>query len=81
MECYYKKRIYKDCDEDLVEVQEVIDGYVLVQRGLINKEKLHIPKYQAKSYDDSILRFRISENKIKSKYISDLPPPQSSFTK
>ena len=68
-------------DEDLGEVQEVTDGYVLVQRGLINKEKFYIPQDQAESYDGSVLRFRISENEIKSKFMSDLPPPQSSFTK
>ena len=68
-------------DEDLGEVQDVTDGYVLVQRGLINKEKFYIPQDQAESYDGSVLRFRISENEIKSKYMSDLPPPQSSFTK
>jgi hypothetical protein len=68
-------------NEDLGEVQEVTDGYILVQRGLINKEKFYIPQDQAESYDGSILRFRISENEVMSKYMSDLPPPQSSFTK
>jgi hypothetical protein len=31
-------------DEDLGEVQEVGDTYVLVQKGLINKEKYYIPQ-------------------------------------
>ena len=68
-------------DEDLGEVQEVTDGYVLVQRGMINKEKFYIPQDQAKSYDGSVLIFGISEDNIKSKYMSDMPPPPSSFTK
>ena len=67
-------------NEDL-EVQEVTGGYVLVQRGIINKEKFYIPLDQAKSYDCSVPIFGISEDDIKSKYMSDMPPPQSSFTK
>ncbi|MGN6709876.1 MAG: YsnF/AvaK domain-containing protein [Candidatus Nitrosocosmicus sp.] len=68
-------------NEDLGEVQEVTDGYVLVQKGLINKEKFYIPLDQAKSYDGSVLLFGISEDEIKSRYMSDLPPPPQSFTK
>jgi len=33
------------------------------------------------SYDGSVLRFTISEDDIKSRYMSDMPPPPSSFTK
>ena len=68
-------------NEDLGEVQEVADDYVLVQRGLINKEKFYIPQSEAESYDGFIVIFRISEEEIINKYKSDLPPPPSSFTK
>jgi hypothetical protein len=40
------------------------DGYVLTQRGIINKEKFYIPQDQLQRYDDSVLRFRISEYEI-----------------
>jgi uncharacterized protein (TIGR02271 family) len=76
-----KKEARASNDEDLGEVQEVTDGYVLVQRGMINKEKFYIPQDQVESYDGSVLRFTISEDEIKSKYMSDIPPPPSSFTK
>jgi len=76
-----KKEARASNDEDLGEVQEVTDGYVLVQRGMINKEKFYIPQDQVESYDGSVLRFTISEDEIKSKYMSDMPPPPSSFTK
>ena len=61
-------------DEDLGEVQEVGDTYVLVQKGLINKEKFYIPQNEVESYDGDILRFRLSEEDIKSKYLRDSPP-------
>jgi hypothetical protein len=38
-------------DEDLGEVHEVGDTYVLVQKGLINKEKYYIPQNEVESYD------------------------------
>ncbi len=58
-------------NEDLGEVQEVTDGYVLVQRGVIDKEKFSIPQDQAESYDGAILRFRISEDEIIKEYALD----------
>src|SRR4051812_7908324 len=78
-----KKESRGSNDEDLGEVQEVTDGYVLVQRGMINKEKFYIPQDQAESYGGSVLRFRISEDEIINKYMSDIPPSssQSSQTK
>ena len=53
-------------DEDLGEVQEVQGNYVLVQKGIINKEKFYIPKDQAESYDGDVLRFRIFSGRLKS---------------
>jgi uncharacterized protein (TIGR02271 family) len=55
-------------DEDLGEVQEVTGDYVLVQRGIINKEKFYIPRDQAESYDGDVLRFKITEEEILDKY-------------
>jgi uncharacterized protein (TIGR02271 family) len=51
-------------DEDLGEVQEVQGNYVLVQKGMINKEKFYIPKDQAESYDGDVLKFRFSEQDL-----------------
>jgi uncharacterized protein (TIGR02271 family) len=64
-------------DEDLGEVQEVRDTYVLVQKGLINKEKFYIPQDKVESYDGTVLRFKISEEDARSQYLGDLPPTLS----
>jgi uncharacterized protein (TIGR02271 family) len=65
-------------DEDLGEVQEVGENYVLVQRGIINKEKFYIPRDLVESYDGDVLRFSISEEDAKSRFLGDYP---SSSTK
>ena len=56
------------------EVQEVHEDYVLVQRGMVSKKKFYIPKDQAESYDGHTLRFRISEEEAKSRFMGDYPP-------
>jgi uncharacterized protein (TIGR02271 family) len=72
-----KKEARGSDDEDLGEVQEVGPNYVLVQKGMINKEKFYIPKDMADSYDGTVLHFRISEEDAKSRYMRDTPPPPS----
>jgi len=72
-----KKEVRGKNDEDLGEVQEVRDTYVLVQKGLINKERFYIPRDKVESYDGTILRFKISEEDARSEYLGDLPPPLS----
>src|ERR1051325_1279244 len=70
-----KKEARGNGDEDLGEVQEVGENYVLVQRGMINKDKFYIPKDQVESYDGDVLRFSISEEEAKSRFLGDSPPP------
>jgi len=70
-----KKEARGSNDEDLGEVQEVGQDYVLVQRGMINKDKFYIPKDVVESYDGDVLRFSISEEDAKSRFLGDSPPP------
>jgi uncharacterized protein (TIGR02271 family) len=51
-------------DEDFGEVQDIQGNYVLIQKGIIDKEKFYIPKDQAESYDGDVLRFRISKEDL-----------------
>ena len=69
-------------NEDLGEVQEVTQDYVLVEKGIINKEKFYIPRDLAVGYNGTILIFSISEEEAKNKYLRDSPPvfSQKQFT-
>jgi uncharacterized protein (TIGR02271 family) len=73
-----KKEARGKNDEDLGKVQEVGDTYVLVQKGLISKERFYIPQSEVEGYDGDVLRFKISEDDIRSKYLGDMPPSVSS---
>lgn len=46
----------------------------MVQKGVINKEKFYVPQNEVESYDGNILRFKLSEEEIKSKYLGDSLP-------
>ena len=61
-------------NEDLGEVQEVTQDYVLVEKGVINKEKFYIPRDLAVGYNGTILIFNIAAEEAKSKYLRDSPP-------
>lgn len=74
-----KKEARDKNDEDLGEVQEVGDTYVLVQKGLINKERFYIPQDEVESYDGEVLRFKLSEDEIRNKYLGDVDPSVSSI--
>ena len=61
-------------DEDLGEVREVTQDYVMVQKGLINKEKLYIPRDLAIGYNGTILIFNITAEEAKNKFLRDSEP-------
>ena len=65
-------------DEDLGEVQDVQSNYVIIEKGMIDKEKFYIPKDQVESYDGNALKFRFSDSEL-SKY-QDEPSTQEDET-
>ncbi len=54
--------------ENLGVVKHVEEGYVLIQRGSLDKENFYIPQDKAADYDGTIVRFSISEEEMKSQY-------------
>ena len=73
-----KKEARGKNDEDLGEVQEVQSNYVIIEKGMIDKEKFYIPKDQVESYDGNALKFRFSDSEL-SKY-QDEPSTQEDET-
>jgi uncharacterized protein (TIGR02271 family) len=75
-----KKEARGSDDEDLGEVQETGQDYVLVQKGMINKEKFYIPKNMVESYDGSVLRFSLAKDEVKSRFMRDSPPTDNEYS-
>ena len=73
-----KKEARGSDDEDFGEVQDVSNGYVFVQKGIIDKEKFFIPQDKVESYDGDVLRFGISYDEALSTYQGESYPASSS---
>ncbi len=61
--------------EALGEVKEVNDTEVTIEKGLIDKSTLCIPKELVKDYDGHTLRFKITEEDAKNRFAKDKPNP------
>jgi hypothetical protein len=44
---------------------------------VINKDKFYIPKDMVESYDGDVIRFSITEEDAKSRFMRDYPPSSS----
>lgn len=68
-------------DGDLGEVQDIGQTYIVTQKGTINREKFFLPKYLVQGYDGDVLRFRISEDEARNKFVRDTPPSAQDYSK
>jgi hypothetical protein len=59
--------------EALGEVKEVNDTEVTIEKGLIDKATLCIPKELVKDYDGHTLRFKITEEDARNRFAMDKP--------
>src|ERR1043165_5184108 len=55
-------------DLDLGEVQEVSNGLILTQKGIVNKEIFSFPINLVESFDGNVLKVRISEEDATNKF-------------
>lgn len=72
-----KKEARGTNNDNLGEVQEVTQDYILVQKGIISKEKLYIPRDFVLGYNGTILLFSISAEEAKIKFLRDSSHPFS----
>jgi uncharacterized protein (TIGR02271 family) len=76
-----KKEARGKNDEDLGEVQEIGDEYVLTQKGMVSKEKFYIPKYLVEGYDGDKLYFKVTEEEAKNSFVRDSAPASKEYSK
>ncbi|MBA3283867.1 MAG: YsnF/AvaK domain-containing protein [Nitrosopumilus sp.] len=50
--------------EDLGEVLEVGDSFIITQKGIINKKRYYLPKKSVTSFDGSVLRLNMTNNDL-----------------
>ena len=50
--------------EDLGEVSEVGNSFIVTQKGIINKKRYYVPKKSVTSFDGSVLRLNMTNNDL-----------------
>jgi uncharacterized protein (TIGR02271 family) len=75
-----KKEARGTNDDDLGEVQDIGQTYVVTQKGMLSKEKFFLPKYLVEGYDGDVLRFRVSKEEARSKFVRDTPPTEQDYS-
>jgi uncharacterized protein (TIGR02271 family) len=75
-----KKEARGTNDDNLGEVQDIGQTYVMTQKGTFSKEKFFLPKYLIEGYDGNVLRFRISKEEARSKFVRDVPPTAEDYS-
>jgi uncharacterized protein (TIGR02271 family) len=76
-----KKEARGTNDSDLGEVQEIGQTYVLTKKGTLGKERFYLPKYLVEGYNGDVLRFRITTDEARSKFVRDTPPSAQEYSR
>ena len=63
------KKVKTNDDQDVGEIKEVAQNYIRLEKGIVNKDKLWIPKYLADAYDGKVLWLIISSEDLTKGYI------------
>jgi hypothetical protein len=75
-----KKEARGNDDDNLGEVQEIGETYVLTQKGVANKKRFYLPKYLVKGYDGHNLIFGLSKEQAKNRFMRDSPPTAEEYS-
>ncbi|MDQ4074431.1 MAG: hypothetical protein M3162_09040 [Thermoproteota archaeon] len=67
--------------DDLGEVQEIGQEFVVTQRGRISKHKFYLPKNLVKGYDGDTLWFNITEEDAEDNFKKERPPKQGEYSR
>ncbi len=67
--------------DDLGEVQEIGQEFVVTERGRLNKNKFYLPKVLVAGYDGEVLWFNITEQEAEDNFKKDEPPQMGEYSR
>ncbi len=67
--------------DDLGEVQEIGQEFVVTERGRLKKNKFYLPKHLVKGYDGDTLWFNITEEDAEDNFKKDRPPKEGEYSR
>jgi len=67
--------------DDLGEVQEIGQEFVVTERGRVKKNKFYLPKLLVAGYDGEVLWFNITEQEAEDNFKKDQPPQMGEYSR
>jgi hypothetical protein len=67
--------------DDLGEVQEIGQEFVVTERGRVKKNKFYLPKILVAGYDGDVLWFNITEQEAEDNFKKDKPPQMGEYSR
>ena len=67
--------------DDLGEVQEIGQEFVVTERGRVKKNKFYLPKVLVAGYDGDVLWFNITEQEAEDNFKRDIPPQVGEYSR
>lgn len=67
--------------DDLGEVQEIGQEFVVTERGRVKKNKFYLPKPLVAGYDGEVLWFNITEQEAEDNFKKDEPPQMGEYSR
>ena len=67
--------------DDLGEVQEIGQEFVVTERGRVKKNKFYLPKMLVAGYDGEVLWFNITEQEAEDNFKKDKPPQMGEYSR
>ncbi len=67
--------------DDLGEVQEIGQEFVVTERGRVKKNKFYLPKMLVAGYDGDVLWFNITEQEAEDNFKKDEPPQMGEYSR
>jgi hypothetical protein len=75
------KKVKTSDGQDLGEVKKVSKSYILLEKGMVNKDKVWIPKYVADAYDGKVLWLLVSSEDVTKGYVYGEEPAVQQYTR
>ncbi len=70
-----------DKGDDLGEVQEIGQEFVVTEKGRISKSKFYLPKVLVAGFDGEVLWFNITEDEAEDNFKRDNPPQMGEYSR
>jgi hypothetical protein len=73
------KKVKTNDGQDVGEIKEVVQNYIHVEKGMVSKDKMWIPKYVADAYDGKVLWLVISSDDLAKGYSYTTQPSKEQY--